>query len=128
MTDSTGAEQPTPPTSPSTPSAPPPSPYAAQPGPAKPPTILSLLSMIGGIVGLLLACCFGAGFIFSLAGIILGHLGLGKENARGMAMTGLITGYIGAGLAILMWILLLVSPALLSFIPWTSYSGGFSYP
>jgi hypothetical protein len=59
---------------------------------------------------------------------VLGHLGLKKENARGMAMTGLITGYIGAGLAILMWILLLAAPAMLSFLPWTSYTSSFTYP
>lgn len=107
------------------PPTPPAAPYA--PGPAKPSTILSLLSMIGGIVGLVLVCCFGAGFLFSVAGIVLGHLGLKREAARGMAMAGLITGYIGAGLALLVWILLVVAPALfLSYVPWSSI-GSYGY-
>lgn len=109
------------------PPTPPAAPYNA--GPAKPSTVLSLLSMIGGIVGLVLSCCFGAGFLFAVAGIVLGFLGKKKENARGMAMTGLITGFIGAGLAIIMWILLLAAPAMLSFLPWSSISTGLpTYP
>ena len=118
MTDPTNST-PVPPTPPAAPNA----------GPAKPSTILSLLSMIGGIVGLVLSCCFGAGILFAVAGIVLGHLGKKKENAKGMAMTGLITGYIGAALSILMWILLLAAPAMLSFLPWASVtSGSLIYP
>ncbi|MCC6270762.1 MAG: DUF4190 domain-containing protein [Microbacteriaceae bacterium] len=107
------------------PPTPPAAPYSA--GPAKPSTILSLLSMIGGLVGLVLSCCFGAGFLFAVAGIVLGHMGKKKENARGMAMTGLITGYIGAALSLLMWILLLAAPAMLSFLPWTSVTSDYLY-
>lgn len=80
---------------------PPPSPYYAA-GPQKPPTTLSLLAMIFGIVGVLVSCCYGAGFLFSLAGVILGHLGLKRESARGMALAGVITGYVGLGIA-LVW-------------------------
>lgn len=97
-------------------------------GPAKPSTILSLLSMIGGIVGLVLSCCFGAGILFAVAGIVLGYLGKSKENARGMAMTGIITGFIGAALSIIMWVLLLAAPAMLSFLPWAAYTGSITYP
>jgi hypothetical protein len=93
--------------------APPPYPVG---GTQSPPTVLSLLGMIFGIVGVALACCYGAGFLFSVAGIVLGHLGLKREQARGMALTGVITGYIGAAGAIIFWIVLVVlafSPLLL---------------
>ncbi|HEU4848828.1 MAG TPA: DUF4190 domain-containing protein [Terrimesophilobacter sp.] len=83
------------------PQPPSPSPYYAA-GPQKPPTVLSLLAMIFGIVGVLVSCCYGAGFLFSLAGVILGHLGLKREPARGMALAGVITGYVGLGIA-LVW-------------------------
>ncbi len=140
MTDSPSPEETTPPSETPPPVAPPPamppppaSPYQAPaPPPAspysggvqqKPSTVLSLLSMIFGIVGLVLVCCFGAGFLFSVAGIVLGHLGIRKEPARGMAMTGLVTGYIGTGLAILFWILLVAAPLLLvPFIAWCGYT------
>jgi small neutral amino acid transporter SnatA (MarC family) len=120
MTDPTVPDQtPVPPT-------PPAAPYNA--GPAKPSTVLSLLSMIGGIVGLVLSCCFGAGFLFAVAGIVLGFLGKKKEDARGMGMTGIITGFVGVALAIIMWVLLLAAPAMLSFLPWTSYTSSLTYP
>src|SRR5690606_15934691 len=90
-----------------------PPPASSQPAGAKPPTSLSLLSMIGGIVGLVLACCFGSGILFSIAAIVLGHLAGTREPAgKGMAKTGLITGYIGAALSILVWILLFAAPFL----------------
>lgn len=97
---------------------PPATPAPGAPAAAKPPTILSLLSMIGGIAGLVLSCCFGAGLIFAIAGIVLGHLAPSREPAgRGMAKTGLITGYIGAALSILFIILSIAAPALLAFLP-----------
>ena len=107
------------------PPTPPAAPYAA--GPAKPSTILSLLSMISGIVGVLLSCCFGAGFLFAVGGIVMGYLGKNKENARGMAMTGIITGFVGVALAIITWILLIVSPAMLAFIPGVSSVTDYGY-
>lgn len=114
MTDATPpASEPQPPVTP--PAAPP---AYGTPAEAKPPTILSLLSMIGGIAGLVLSCCFGAGLIFAIAGIVLGHLAPSREPAgRGMAKTGLITGYIGAALSVIFLILAMVAPALLAFLP-----------
>lgn len=82
----------------------------------KPPTVLSLLAMIFGIVGVAISCCYGAGFLFSVAGIVLGHLGLKRESARGMALAGVITGYVGVAGAIIFWIVLMAiafSPLLL---------------
>ena len=83
--------------------------------------------MIAGILGALLACCFGAGFLFSVGAIVLGFLGKKKENARGMAMTGLILGFVGAALSLITWIILAVSPALLSFIPGVTTYSNFGY-
>ncbi len=126
MTDPASPDQtPVPPVSPYQAPVPPPpaSPYGAA-GAQKPQTVLSLLSMIFGIVGIVLVCCFGAGFVFSVAGIVLGHLGIRREPARGMAMTGLVTGYIGVGVALLFWILLFAAPLLLvPFVAWTGYTG-----
>lgn len=90
------------------PPAPPPyqtgAPYLA--GPQKPVTTLSLLSMIFGIAGVVLSCCYGAGFLFAVAGIVLGHLGRKREPAQGMALTGLITGYVAVGLSLITWVLI----------------------
>lgn len=113
------------PTVPNQPPVPPTPPQAA--GAAKPSTILSLLSMIGGIAGLVLACCFGAGILFAIAGIVLGFLGKNKENARGMAMTGIITGFAGAALSVIMWILLAVAPTMLAFLPGVATVSGYGY-
>ncbi len=77
--------------------------------------------MIFGIVGIVLMCCYGAGFVFSVAAIVLGHLGIKKEPARGMAMAGIITGYVGAGGAILFWVLLIfVAFSPLLFLPFVA--------
>lgn len=104
-----------------------PSPYQGAPvpyqvgGPQSPQTVLSLLAMIFGIVGVALSCCYGAGFLFSVAGVVLGHLGLKRESARGMALAGLITGYVGVAGALIFWVALFglaLSPLL--FLPLTA--------
>ena len=110
MTDPDSPDQVPPPESPyqppARPSVPPPpvSPYSTG-GPQKPPTVLSLLALIFGIIGIPISCCYGAGLLFSLAGVVLGHLGLKREQARGMALGGLITGYVGLGV-VLVWIVI----------------------
>jgi hypothetical protein len=66
-----------------------------------PPQGLSITSMILGISGLVLLL-FGIGLLPSIAAVITGHLAKRSQpHARGMWITGLITGYIGIGLAIL---------------------------
>lgn len=85
---------------------------------------MSLLAMIFGIIGVALSCCYGGGFLFAVAGIVLGHLGRKRETAQGMALAGLITGYIGAGLSLVFWIaimLLAFSPLLM--IPFVAGTG-----
>ncbi len=72
--------------------------------------------MIGGIVGLVLSCCYGVGFLFGVAAIVLGHLGRKREPAQGMALAGLITGYASVALSLIMWVFiffLALSPLLM---------------
>lgn len=82
-------------TDPATPTAAP-TPYSTPGAPAAKSPVLSIISLIAGIVGLL-GSITGWTLLFSLAGIILGHMGQKKEsNGKGMWITGLITGYLGA--------------------------------
>lgn len=69
-------------------------PYASPSGAPKAP-VLSIISLISGIVGLLSAW-FYIGIVFGIAAVVLGHLGQRKEpQAKGFWLTGLITGYLG---------------------------------
>jgi len=93
MTDTTPppAPEPTPYEKPATPATP----YATPGAPAKTP-VLSIIALITGILGLLGAITGGWGLLFSIAGVILGHLGQKRETAaKGLWLTGLITGYVG---------------------------------
>jgi ABC-type phosphate transport system permease subunit len=81
-------------------SAPEPTPYAAgnpyssSAAPAK-TAVLSLISLIAGILGIILGF-FGWGALFSIGAVVLGHMGQRKEkHAKAMWLTGLITGYAG---------------------------------
>lgn len=98
---------------------PPPAPYtsAAQPSHQRttPPTDprwqskakapgLSVMSMIFGILGLLLACCSGIGFFFAVAAVIMAHISRGKyEGGRGLSLSGLIMGYTGILVSLIAW-------------------------
>jgi hypothetical protein len=93
---------------------PPATPYA--PAGGVPPTrspVLSILSLVGGIVGVLFSLLFfGLGIVFSIAAIVLGFLGRRREAAaKGLWLTGLILGFAGIAVAVVVWILL----ALLAF-------------
>jgi small-conductance mechanosensitive channel len=87
-------------------SPPPATPYEPTGGlqPTKSP-ILSILSLVGGIVGVLLSFFFGIGFIFSAAAVVLGFIGRSKEPAaKGMWLTGIILGFAGIAIALIIWI------------------------
>ena len=75
---------------------------------------LSIISMILGILGVIIGFV-GGGLLFSVGGVVLGHLGQRKEpEARGFWLTGLITGYIGILIniiVIIIWIIVLASLA-----------------
>lgn len=80
------------------------SPYAT--GPSQPKG-LSITSMVAGIGGLVLSFV-GIGFLAAIAAVICGHLAQKREPyARPFWLTGLITGYVGIGLAVLFLLLLL---------------------
>lgn len=68
---------------------------------------LPTISMILGILGLVLSCCYG-GIPFGLAAIVLGYLGVQNANnspiqygGKGLATAGIITGIVGLVLSIL---------------------------
>jgi hypothetical protein len=97
-------------------SPPPATPYAPEGGvpPTKSP-VLSILALVGGIVGVLFSLFFfGFGFIFSIAAVVLGFLARRREQAaRGMWLTGLILGFVGIGISVVWLILAVVTFTLL---------------
>ncbi|MFF1830009.1 DUF4190 domain-containing protein [Paenarthrobacter sp. NPDC058040] len=111
-------QPPSPYTQPTSPYSQPPSPYQQQPyGQPNPygqpayyampsqPKGLSIASMICGIATLV---GFGFFILPQIAAVVLGHLGLKREPAgKGMAIAGLVMGYIGVALA-LIWIIFIV--------------------
>ncbi|MEO9094964.1 MAG: hypothetical protein ABI255_04980 [Microbacteriaceae bacterium] len=71
--------------------------------------------MITGILGVIISLfSFGfGGFIFSVAGIVLGFIGRKKEPAaKGMWLTGIITGFAGILLSIILWVVLGIAIAI----------------
>ncbi|GAA3697067.1 hypothetical protein GCM10023081_37530 [Arthrobacter ginkgonis] len=85
--------------------------YGYQAPPAK---TLSLISMVLGIISV---ATLGSTFFTQIAAVVLGHIALNKEPAgRGMALAGLIMGYVTIGLGILMVIL-----AIIFFAAWAPY-------
>ncbi|MEE1621425.1 DUF4190 domain-containing protein [Zafaria sp. Z1313] len=66
--------------------------------PAEPKT-LSIISLVCGIVGLI---SFGTLFAPQIAAIVTGHIALRREpSGRGMAIAGLVMGYLVLGLGLL---------------------------
>lgn len=81
--------------------------YSAQPAKTN---VLAIISMIAGIAGLTLL--FGT-ILPSVAAVIMGHISQKQirttgENGKGMALAGLITGYVGLALAVIFWIIVIV--------------------
>jgi len=74
-----------------------------------PTKTLSLIGMIGGIVGLAMSIFGGFGFLFSIAGVVLGHLGKRREGleAKSLWLTALITGYVGIAIS-LIWLIIYI--------------------
>lgn len=111
------------PTVPAPPAAPTPNPYApaatAAPAanpyaalPTAPSSTLSVLALVFGIMGLVFSFFF-LGLLPAIGGAILGHLALKREpHARGMAIAGLTTGYVGIAISLL-WGLVIVVPLVL---------------
>jgi hypothetical protein len=94
--------------------------YAA----AAPPSGIAIASMILGIVGVLFSFGYGLGLFPAIAAIITGHIARKKQpHARGFWLAGLITGYVGLGLCLLVIIGIV---ALFAFIGTTTFNGSTS--
>lgn len=88
--------------------------------PAAPTNTLAVVSMIAGIAGIVILP-----IIASIAAIITGHMALSKlktsgEQGRGMAMAGLIMGYVGVAFGVLFVILMFAL-----FLPWLASIPGY---
>jgi hypothetical protein len=95
-----------------------PQPYASGPYVPQPPKGLAIASMILGIAGLVFC---GTIWLVSVAAVVTGHLAQKRQPyARGMWLTGLITGYIGAVIG-LFWGALWLIPIFMGF---TTYGLG----
>lgn len=82
------------------------------PAPAPKTSVMSIISLITGILGILACGCF----VFQIAAVVLGLLGKkeidesnGAKTGAGMAKAGLILGIVGLVLGILYWILIAVT-------------------
>jgi Domain of unknown function (DUF4190) len=67
---------------------------------------LAIAAMTTSIVGIPLLSCYGIGVFVSLAGAIMGHIARRQvrereEDGGGMALAGIIVGWIGVGLSLL---------------------------
>lgn len=62
---------------------------------------IGILALILGITGLLLSC-FPVGIFPAIAGIVLGIIGIVKNNGRGMSIAGLVCGVVGVIIAFTM--------------------------
>jgi hypothetical protein len=70
--------------------------------------ILSILSLIGGIIGIV-GSFFYFGGLFAIAAVILGFIGRNKEpQAKGFWLTGIILGFVAIAIEII-WIIVLVA-------------------
>lgn len=95
------------------PTPPPATPYSATP-PTKSP-VLSILSLVFGILGILGSLfLFGSGFLPGLAGVILGFIARRREPqaSKGLWLTGIILGFVAIAIAIIVIIVLVAALAI----------------
>ena len=72
------------------------------------PQGLSIASLICGIAGVVLSFG-GLGLLPSIAGIVTGHLARKRQPwARGLWLTGMITGYVGLAISIIAGIIIII--------------------
>ncbi len=91
------------------PTPPPSTPYTGEPRPAGTTPVLSILSLIGGILGILTSF-FWIGLLFGAAGAVLGFIGRRKEpQAKGLWLTGIITGIVGFVISLLVIVLIIAA-------------------
>jgi hypothetical protein len=92
--------------------------------PAAKTNVLGIVGMVLSLFGLLNVVSwgwftFGFAGAFSIAGVICSHIAMKQiasrgEGGRGLALTGVITGWIGIGLTVLQFILGIVGLVLLA--------------
>lgn len=108
------SQGPTPPPSP--PPQPPPAPLASggsgySAPPAAPTNGLAIASLVLGIAGLVFYVCGVA----SILALVFGYMARnqidqsgGAQQGRGMAMAGIITGWIGVGILVIFWLVIII--------------------
>ncbi|MCR5301424.1 MAG: DUF4190 domain-containing protein [Lachnospiraceae bacterium] len=68
--------------------------------------VFAIISLVCGIVSLVCSCCGWLSIILGVAGVVLGIVSINKqENARGMAIAGIICGGLGTLIAIVIVIM-----------------------
>jgi hypothetical protein len=88
--------------------------YGYPPVPVAPPTNgLAVASMVVSIVGAVGLTCYGLGGYLGIVGAILGHVSRRQIRERGgsgdgMALAGIITGWIAAGLAVIATVIIII--------------------
>jgi len=81
-------------------------PYAGAPVQKSP--ILSILSLVAGIIGVI-SSFFYIGALFGIAAIVLGFIGKGKEpRAKGFWLTGIILGFVAVVIEIIFIVVLVI--------------------
>jgi hypothetical protein len=81
--------------------------------PAAPKQTLAIVSLVTGIASVVLSF-FVLGLLPAIAGVVTGHMALKREpHARGLALGGLITSYVGLALSILIGLVVLIPFVLL---------------
>ena len=85
------------------------SPYTPYPPRPAVPKALSVTSMVCGLAAMVIwVVVLPVASLASVAAVVLGHIGLKREpQARGFAITGIVTGYLGV-LCSLLWLLVLI--------------------
>ncbi len=88
------------------PTPPPSTPYTGSSAAPPKTNVLSILSLIFGILGVVTSLLLvGSGILPGIAGVVLGFIARRREpSAKGMWLTGIITGFVAIAIAIVIWI------------------------
>ncbi len=62
---------------------------------------LSIVSLVMGIISIIFGCCYGVGIIFAIAGLICAIVAKKKGQKGGLSTAGLICSIIGAVIAVI---------------------------
>ncbi len=85
--------------------------YNAQPAEQSSGTnTMAIVSLVLGILSIVLSCCYGAGVIFGIVGVILAVLSK-KQGKSGMGTAGMVCSIIGIVASVIMIILMVIGVA-----------------